>query len=264
MNIIEAMQERKSVRSYNARPLPADTVRQLEEAVLDTWSPFEGKLTIRLKQFGKAEEFKPSTYGVIKGAIDYFILGMGEGEESALNAGFRFEQVVLKAWQMGLGTCWIAGTFKNSDFDRGMKWPEGESLKVVSPVGRAEKPRFLEKVGRMIMGSQNRKPFEQLFFMDDFITPLGQENTFAPSLEMLRLAPSSTNSQPWRCLVRGDEVLFYYKPRSPYSVLDCGIGMCHFYEAEKFYGHDGEFFKRESAPAALENWKYLVSYKRAK
>ena len=265
MNIIEAILQRRSVRNFNGEPLSAEIIERLEEAVRHAYSPFGGNVTIRIARFGNGEEYRPSTYGVIKGATDYFLLGIGEDEASALSAGFRFEQVVLKAWQMGLGTCWIAATFKGSQFDRGQKWPEGESLKIISPVGVAsEKKSFLEKMTRTILGSHNRKPFGELFFSEDFKTPLPEDNAFAESLRMLRLAPSSTNSQPWRCLVRNGEVLFYYKPKSPASVLDCGIGMCHFNESERFNGHRGEFFKETDVPEAPDNWKYLYSYRRTK
>ena len=265
MNTLEAIAERRSVRNYNGEPLSDEIVEKLEEAIKHAYSPFGGKVTIRMAKFGNGEDFKPSTYGVIKGAKDYFLLGIGEDEASALSAGFRFEQVVLKAWQMGLGTCWIAATFKGSQFDRGQKWPEGESLKIISPVGfAAEKKSFLEKMTRTLLGSHNRKPFGELFFFDDFKTSLPEDNTFAESLRMLRLAPSSTNSQPWRCLVKDDRVLFFYKPKSQVSILDCGIGMCHFNEAEKFNGHKGEFFKESDIPEAPDNWKYLYSYKRNK
>lgn len=81
-------------------------------------------------------------------------------------------------------------------------------------------------------------------------------------LEMMRLAPSSTNSQPWRAFVSGNLVHFYYKPKSSVSVLDCGIGMCHFYEAEKYQSQAGEFFKSSDFPQPPENWKYIYSYKR--
>jgi len=65
---------------------------------------------------------------------------------------------------------------------------------------------------------------------------------------MMRLAPSSVNSQPWRALVVGDTVHFYYTPKSNLSLIDCGIGLCHFYEDERFHGHAGRFSEiRQSA-----------------
>lgn len=262
MNIIEAILQRRSVRNFSGNALDTEQVQELNKIIRSTYSPFEGKVTIRLKQFGTAEDFKPSTYGVIRGASDYFLMGVGEDEDSALSAGFQFEQVVLKAWQMGLGTCWIAATFKGTDFERGQSWPDGESLRIISPVGIAAKQGLMERMTRTLLGSQNRRPFDELFFENDFKTPLSEDSEFAEPLKMLRLAPSSTNSQPWRCLVRGDSVLFYYKPKSKVSVLDCGIGMCHFYETEKFNGHHGTFIKETDVPQCPEKWQYLRTYKR--
>lgn len=260
MNIIDIIKERKSVRSFNGKPLTAEMERNLNEAILKSRDPFGGKVTIRLKAFDLAGGYKPSTYGMIKGATNFFLLGFGADEASALSAGFRFEQVVLKAWELGLGTCWIAATFKGSNFGRGEIWPEGEDLKIVCPVGVAEKPRFLERVGRKVMGSNNRKPFGELFYCDDFRRPLSPESHFYEPLEMLRLAPSDTNSQPWRALADGDTVHFYYKPKSRASILDCGIGMCHFYLAEEYLGRRGQFHKSATAPTPPDDWRYLCSF----
>ena len=263
MDIIQAMKERRSVRSFNGKPLDPDMISKLTNAVEDSYSLFGGNVTIRLKQFDLKGDFRPSTYGVIKGASDFFLMSIGEGEDSDLTAGFRFEQVVLKAWQLGLGTCWIAGTFKGSEFDQREKWPDGESLKIICPVGFPEKPRMMERMMRKMVGSDNRKPFGELFFEDDFKSSLNSDNKFARALEMLRLAPSSTNSQPWRVLVKGDKVMFYYKPKYPITVIDMGIGICHFYETEKFDGFDGTFEKDTDFPTPPDDWKYFISYTRS-
>lgn len=263
MNIIEAMKERRSVRSYDPQPLDQETINKLHKIIDDSYSLFGGDISIKLKKFDLKGDYKPSTYGVIKGASDYFLVGIGEGEDSSLTAGFRFEQVILKAWEMGLGTCWIAGTYKGSQFDIGEKWPEGESLKIISPVGYPVKQRFVEKLMRATVGSDKRKPFSELFFENDFQSSLSKENKFSEALEMLRLAPSSTNSQPWRVLVKGNKVMFYYKPKGPLSILDTGIGICHFYETERFNGNNGTFEKETDTPKAPEDWKYLITYKRS-
>ncbi len=165
---------------------------------------------------------------------------------------------------MGLGTCWIAATFKGTDFERGEPWPDGEELRIVCPVGVAAKQSILEKATRLALGSKNRKPFDKLFFNENFQTPYDTAGRFGEALEMLRLAPSSTNSQPWRALVCGDTVHFYYVPKSPASVLDCGIGICHFFETEQFNGMSGIFEEQDDAPVAPDNWTYLVSYKETK
>ncbi len=105
MDILDAIKSRRSVRSFNGVALSESNRKILMDEVEQSSSPFGGNVTIRLKEFDIKDGYKPSTYGMIKGAVDFFLLGIGDDEASALTAGFRFEQVVLKAWQLGLGTC---------------------------------------------------------------------------------------------------------------------------------------------------------------
>lgn len=262
MNIIEAIQERRSVRTYNGAPLSRTASSELFKAINNAYDPFEGDISIKLNDFDLSDGFRPSTYGVIKGAMTYFLVAGTDSRQSELSIGFVFEQIVLKAWQLGLGTCWIGGTFKGSDFDRlADTWTEGQQLRIVSPVGVPSGLSFREKIMRTAVGSDRRKPFEKLFFDTDFATPLSPNSRYGTALEMLRLAPSSTNSQPWRALVIGETVHFYYMPKSKFAVIDCGIGLCHFYETEKFYSHAGIFAADTTAPTPPDSMKYLISYR---
>ncbi|MDE6276968.1 MAG: nitroreductase family protein, partial [Muribaculaceae bacterium] len=201
MNIIDAMKERRSVRTFDGNGLTPAQIAKLENAIRESTTPFGGNISIKLRKFNLKEGYKPSTYGMIRGAEDFFLLGIAGDEASALSAGYRFEQVVLRAWELGLGTCWIAATFKGSDFERGTTWPDGEQLKVICPVGVAEPPALMEKLIRLTMGSKKRLPFNDLFFYKDFKTAIPDDNKFPEALEMMRIAPSSTNSQPGRVLV---------------------------------------------------------------
>ena len=262
MNIIEAMVVRRSVRTFDGSGLRQNELDMLRQAIKESFSPFGGHLAIRLGSFDLTARFKPSTYGMIRGASDFFLVGYGDDENSQLTAGFQFEQIVLRATTMGLGTCWIAATFKGSDFERGGIWPKDEELKIVCPVGTAAKPSFIEKVSRIAVGSKNRKPFNDLFFASDFHSSITDDNTFRQALEMMRIAPSSTNSQPWRALVDGNTVHFYYVQKSRLAVLDCGIGICHFFETERFNGCSGRFEKMAHYPVPPGAKHYLISYVR--
>lgn len=260
MEVIEAMKERRSVRSFAGRPLSAEQTAELTGAAESVFNPFGGKVDIRLEAFDMRDGFRPSTYGMIRGASDFFLVAFADDAVSALSAGFCFEQVVLKAWEMGLGTCWIAATFKGSDFGRGEAWPAGERLRVVSPVGTADDKGLMEKFVRLTLGSKNRKPFGRLFFQDHAGTPLPDDSPFREALEMTRLAPSSRNSQPWRAVVRGRQVHFFSEGDSPLAPLDCGIGICHFYETERFRGRSGSLAILRDHPDPLRDWKYVATY----
>lgn len=260
MNIIEAITSRHSVRTFNGAALTQAHQTALAEAIRTATDPWGGDVTIRLAEFDLERGYRPSTYGMIRGARTFFLVAIGAGDASALSAGFRFQQIVLKAWQLGLGCCWIAATFKGSDFDRGQQWPAGETLKIVCPVGTPARPTLLNRLISTAFGSRNRKPTDRLFFLDDFVGLYLPTTAFTKLWQCCGSAPSSTNSQPWRALVTGDTVHFYYKPASQLSVLDCGIGLCHFHETEQFHGREGRFIRLSQVPIPPSDWKYLTSY----
>lgn len=263
MDIIDTIKRRKSVRSYTGTPLNSIQIDSINKAIAAAKSPFGGEYIIKLASVGAGETFKPSTYGVIAGAKDFLLLGINDTENSALSAGFAMEQVVLAATELGLGTCWIAATFKKSIFEQVAAFPETTPLKIISPIGDpATKKKFLEKVTRLVVNANNRKPFNQLFFCDDFTKPLDEANQFGQPLEMMRLAPSSTNSQPWRALVTDDRIDFYYKSRGIVSVLDMGIGLCHFSLTADQLGIKGKFARVADPITAPDNLIYLTSFTR--
>lgn len=250
----ETILERKSVRSFDVNhPLSADDVATLKADLANAKSPFGGEVVIELKEFALNGPFKPSTYGTIAGARWFFLMGTDSSEEAQLSLGFRMEQVVLKATAMGLGTCWIAATFKGTSFAEAAQFPKSTPLQVIMPVGYpAEKRRLLDKITRATLGSAKRKPLTDLF--------VGAEGTiFQTPIEMMRLAPSSTNSQPWRALVEGQTVYFYYEKKSEASILDLGIGLSHFYLSAKGNGLNGSFSICKNAPSH-DKWIPLVKY----
>ena len=130
------IETRRSVRSFDTNESMTEKEAEiLRTAFAEIESPFGGKLAVELKRFDLQGTFKPSTYGTINGALWYFLMGTDGTEESQLSLGFRMEQVVLKATSMGLGTCWIAATFKGTTFADAAGFPDDFPLRVVMPVG---------------------------------------------------------------------------------------------------------------------------------
>ena len=262
MDILEAMTVRRSVRTFTARPITALQAERIVAAISESANPFGQTPDIKLIRFGEERDLRPSTYGMIRGACDYLAMGYGATEADALAAGFAMEQVVLEATRMGLGTCWIAATFRGSDFEGKATWSREQPLKVVIPVGVAARKSLVERVARMAAGSDRRKPMDSLFFASGFTGPLCGDSPFYEALAMMRLAPSSTNSQPWRAAAGADgrSVDFFSRDTSRLSTLDCGIGICHFAMAERACGHSGSFMRLAEAPAQPAGLRYITTY----
>lgn len=176
-----------------------------------------------------AEVSRMSTYGFIKGAKTYMVLISSDTSRHAqTRAAAAMEMCVLKATADGLGTCWIGGTFKRSDFATASALRQGEEILAIVPVGVAARPRFGERIMQAVARSTSRKDAETLFFDRMPGRPLPATSPYAGLLEYVRLAPSSTNSQPWRTVVDGEDVAFYAAADNSYTPLDMGIAMLHF------------------------------------
>ena len=153
--------------------------------------------------------------------------------------GFAFEKAVLYATSQGLGTCWLGGTFKRGAFSKVMQI-DGEYLPAASPLGYAKEKRSLrEKVVAKSAGARTRKSFGALFFDKNFDTPLEiSESRIKTCLEMVRIAPSASNKQPWRVVKIDDKYHFFMRITKKYSGnaafgfcmqrIDLGIAACHF------------------------------------
>lgn len=274
LNIEETIRRRKSIRSYENRPLSQtdkDTILAYIDKLQQEETPFPVQLQIHLvetKQGSNTE--KLGTYGVIRNA-NTFIGVTVEDTETAMEAvGYTFEKLVLTATAMGLGTCWIAGTFNRNQFSSAINMQEGQIFPIVSPIGYpAQKSTLVDSLFRKVGKSDQRKPWQELFFENDFTNPLSEAKAaeYAFPLEMLRLAPSAANRQPWRVIYRDDAFHFYReaKQKTKYSYdlqrLDVGIGACHFQLAAKEKNLAGSFTRlSETGITAPDNMKYLFSW----
>ena len=98
--------------------------------------------------------------------------------------------------------------------------------------------------------------------------PKEEAGSLAFPLEMVRLAPSASNKQPWRILLKDGDFHFYedkepgYSDRFPYDIqrVDMGIAAAHFDFSLKEKGIKGHF--NTSSEPELElpnNMEYIFS-----
>ena len=191
-------------------------------------------------------------------------------EYAAEALGYAFEQVVLYAVSLGLGTCWLGGTFNRSAFTAAMHLEPGELFPILSPLGYpAKKKSLTEQIMRKTVKASARMPWEELFFINDFKHPLSEtdagKNQFP--LEMVRLAPSAVNKQPWRVVVVDGRVHFFEKRAMKVEAgsvdmqrIDVGIAVCHFHLAVTEQGRKGHFVREIPDFSIPEGTDYIVSW----
>jgi len=247
--ISKIIQQRYSCRTYLRQSIEKEIRKRLDAyaAVLHT-GPLGGPARFALVagKDGDLKELKGlGTYGFIKGATGFIVGATTANAKHLEDFGYLLEKIILFATDLGLGTCWLGGTFTKTSFGKKIAVREGELVPSVAAVGYiAKKPRRIDALIRRGANADRRRPWEGLFFNERFHSPLTRREAgeYATPLEMVRLAPSASNKQPWRVVKDESGWHFYLQRTSGYQErslvkfytvadlqrIDMGIAMCHF------------------------------------
>ena len=237
MTMIEQLQiikSRRSVRTFDGSPLSQEHLNKLRGFTQTIQNPYGIPMEFRFPD--------KETYGlsspVITGESHYIAAKVQAVPHSEEAFGYTFEQLVLYAWSLGIGTTWIGGTLKRSVFGKAIELQPGERMYCVSPLGYpAKKMSLKETAMRAGLRADKRRSQEELFFQKDLSTPLGTcEDSIQNALDAVRFAPSAVNKQPWRIVRCGKAFHFYEKHSKGYvseqtgdmQKIDMGIALCHF------------------------------------
>ena len=265
-NLSEAIPVRRSVRTFDGRVPDAQTLDMLLDAMREAANPYGIPVEFRILD-AKAEGL---SCPVVTGVSKYLAGKLAAGPDAMAAVGYSFELAVLHAQAMGLGTCWLGGTMNRGAFEQAMSLAEGECMPCASPIGyAAEKMSLRETMMRRAIGADERLPFAALFFDGSRDTPLTPERAgrLAGPLELVRLAPSAVNKQPWRAVVCGDAVHFYLQRSAGFGkggrldmqMIDMGIALCHFAVAAAARGMVTAFVRED--PGVPMDGEYIASYR---
>ncbi len=265
----ELIRSRKSIRSFENRPLTESDHAALEKYLQNSLNPFGVPVAFRLLEVSEHHLSSP----VIIGASQYMAAKVSRQQHFEIAYGYSFESACLYAGSLGIGTVMLAASLSRAAFEKAMDVQANEVMPVASPVGYPAAKRSLrESVMRKALKADDRIPFEQLWFDGNFGAGLKKERAgvFAEPLEMARWAPSAVNKQPWRAVVIGDVVHFCEEKTMKDNALgdiqkvDVGIALAHFDLTLQEEGHEGRFFDADPGLPHAENLHYIISFERTK
>ena len=262
----ETMLARKSVRSYDGRPIEAETLEKVKGFADQIQNPFG--IPVRFVFLDAKEEGLSSP--VLTGEPLYVAGKVDKVPYGDVAFGFAMEELLLFAWSLGLGSVWIGGTMKRELFEKAAGLEAGERMPCVSPLGYAAGKRSLrETIMRRGVGADGRLPGERLFFDGDFSTPLAGKalEPWGEVLELVRWAPSAVNKQPWRLVLREGRFHFYLKHDKGYvsevvgdlQKIDMGIALCHFVLGAKAMGRESAVAVEDPRIPVPEGMEYIAS-----
>lgn len=267
---------RKSIRNYQQRPLT-----QADIDLINTYLSDDRHLTgphgnlIRLKilvdpSLNQNEQI--GTYGFIKHAQGYLMGACSNTPQAIFDFGYVFEGVILHLTSIGIGTCWLGGTFDRQESMKYLALGDNEIIPAISPLGYAMENRHMkDRLIRQVIRADHRKAADQLFFYETFGQALGSHGqAYRQALDYVRLAPSAKNKQPWRIVVSADESKVHFYIASslsndksfacPPEYLDIGIAYRHFVIGMIEQGIQGHLVVEDPGIAKPDNVEYIASW----
>jgi nitroreductase len=232
----QLIKNRKSCRTFEKKTIEGPKLDEFEK-FLKLCSNDTFRFDIIEKPVGH-EGQKLGTYGVIKDARIFVAAIAKKKTADMCELGSVFETIVLYGADKGLSSCWLGGTFDRAGFSEMLNIADDELVPIVIPFGYAAHSKsILERLMRTFVGSANRYPWNELFYKFSQETPLTPEEAgdYRLPLEMLRLAPSARNRQPWRIIKDGLGCHFYLSRSKGFEkyeydiqLIDVGIALSHF------------------------------------
>ena len=280
--VTDIITQRYSCRTYDKTPIAAEQAGRLtafaaaiERGPLGT--PVRVEVVVALEHDPKTLRGL-GTYGFIKDPAGFLIGAVGRGAKNLEDFGYGMEAAVLYATSLGLGTCWLGGSFTRSSFADKIRATGDERVPAVTAIGYPLVGINPRDHLRRLAKAESRLPWEALFFQAAFGLPLPEASAgaYAVPLAMLRLAPSASNRQPWRVVRDGARHHFFLQRNRGYGPgtlasrllgiadlqrVDMGIAMCHFDLTARELGLAGEWVvDNPDGSTAAEAPEYVVTW----
>lgn len=277
------IRQRYSCRSYAQTQLSTDDLDILHNTASKYQvGPFGNQVhteIVSASQENSADLKRLGTYGFIKNPMGFIIIAAQDTQGAMVDVGYLIEILILKATDLGVGTCWLGGTFTKSRFARSIEMADGEIIPAVISIGYPlDRQALMDRISRIYAGADRRRPWQDLYYNGSFGQPLtpNEAGQYQEPLEMVRLAPSASNKQPWRIVHKEDQYHFYLERTKNYpspiaskilkladlQSLDIGIAMAHFELTALEGGQSGQWIIHDpDLPLGKPGLEYIISWK---
>ena len=217
MDLKEAIRLRHSVRQYKDEPISEENVSRLNEIIKQCNTESGLNMQLILNDPDCFNVFL-AHYGKFQNAVNYIAM-VGDKSLAGLEekAGYFGQKIVLFAQQIGLNTCWVAGTYGKKKCKADIA--DDEQLICVIAIGYGKdqgKPHLSKSIDKFCDMPVDKMP-----------------DWFREGVEAAMLAPTAINQQKFKISLVNDEAVIEAK-RVPMAKIDLGIVRYNF---EAYSGH---------------------------
>lgn len=220
----DAIALRTSRRTYLKQGLVSEKTERIKELIEEINR--ESGLNFQFIENGDLllSSFKAS-YGLISGKPSLIALaGSTDDSELKQKVGYYGQFLVLECVSLGLGTCWISGTYDRKQCLESISLQDGEDLVCVIAAGNVSNNKNIKEllVSRLNGGKQT---FDELLKEKNGLIP----QWVISGIESARLSPSAVNGKPVGYRLNDNNLTAYItKKNHGVEEIDLGISMAQF------------------------------------
>ena len=208
LDILQAMNERHSVRRYTDEPLRETDIEKLN-SFIDKINSDSGLRFVLVTNEPKAFTGAMASYGHFSGCTNYIVAFGEKGRDEDI--GYFGEKIVLYAQSIGVNSCWVALTFSKKGIP--VKPQKNEKFYIVISLG------YGIHQGR----PHKNKP------LDDLCKCNGEmPDWFKNAMDAVLTAPTAINQQKFHFELIDDNKVKAKALLGPCSKMDLGIVKYHF------------------------------------
>ena len=217
MDIREAIKSRHSVRYYRNEPIAEETRAELE-ALIGACNAESGLHMQLIVEDPECFDTLLAHYGMFKNVRNYIaVVGPKDMANLEEKGGYYGQKVVIAAQQMGLNTCWVAGTYKRGKCKAVLE--DGEKIVCVIAIGYGESEGTRHK----------SKPLSKICDIPEADMPVWFKN----GVKAAMMAPTAMNQQKFKITLEDGRPVIT-AGAGPMTRIDLGIVKYNF---EAVSGH---------------------------
>jgi nitroreductase len=172
MDVLEAVQKRRSIRAYDSTPIPDEKLKKILEAA--RLAPSAGNIQpwhfiVVIDKEKRKILAKGGRYAKFLKESPVVIVGCGDQKASPnwcmVDVAIAMQNMVLTATSEGLGTCWV-GSFDEEQVKETLKIPK--NFKVVALLALGYPRKKLDIQGKILHFIRRRKKLEKIVSLEEF------------------------------------------------------------------------------------------------
>jgi nitroreductase len=171
MNVFEAIEKRRSIRSYESTPVPEEKLEKILEAarLAPSASNVQPRHFIVVTDKERRDALAAGMFARFLKQAPVVIVACGDEKKSPkwypIDVAIAVENMVLAATEEGLGTCWI-GSFNENKVRDALRIPENLRVVVLLAVGY---PSGKEGLGSKVLRFvRKRKSLDEIVSIEEY------------------------------------------------------------------------------------------------